>query len=385
MIDKAKHEPADKGPDEKKAAEVISVPKISPDEWVHLFETTGLCQAYDLESEHPTPAGIPLFIVQRGRHDQEGRPFPEKPAFIVDDKIRKVEEETYTERRKYLAESGFSSADLAVVVPYVQASVQSSKLEKEQSEQDVTSKQIDEYNKRKAKVKRLKQAVQEAFFKTPLETLLSRYESDVAQEILNERYKEYMASQRKWKEQTKAREAQEKANMEAPQKSKVTGDGDRAGPSPPLLVPSRKSKIPEGSGQENEAESFAEGANPVTGKAGATSSSGGTTIWDAGAANHSGRCVVAAQSALKREGALSEMVDPGPSMSALPVGRLGKEEPISAGADDEDNKHDMEETGANLPDDVNAVVPENGGGGAPAGEGQKRFARLLSGVRSFWG
>lgn len=42
--EKAKPDPAEKVPDEKKAAELISVPKISPDEWVHLFETTGLCQ-----------------------------------------------------------------------------------------------------------------------------------------------------------------------------------------------------------------------------------------------------------------------------------------------------------------------------------------------------
>lgn len=43
--EEAKPQPAETVPDEKKAApELISVPKISPDEWVHLFETTGLCQ-----------------------------------------------------------------------------------------------------------------------------------------------------------------------------------------------------------------------------------------------------------------------------------------------------------------------------------------------------
>jgi hypothetical protein len=63
-------------------------------------------QAYDLESEHPTPAGIPLFIVRRGKNENvkqveaPEKPAPEKPAFIVDDKIRRVEEQTYTERRK---------------------------------------------------------------------------------------------------------------------------------------------------------------------------------------------------------------------------------------------------------------------------------------------
>lgn len=63
-------------------------------------------QAYDLESEHPTPAGIPLFIVRHGKENtwedenNNKHPVPEKPAFIVDDKIRRVEEETFTERRK---------------------------------------------------------------------------------------------------------------------------------------------------------------------------------------------------------------------------------------------------------------------------------------------
>jgi hypothetical protein len=53
-----------------------------------------IMQAYDLTADYPTPAGTPLFVVQHGKD------VPEKPAFIVDDQIRTVEEETHTERHK---------------------------------------------------------------------------------------------------------------------------------------------------------------------------------------------------------------------------------------------------------------------------------------------
>lgn len=257
----------------------------------------------------------------------------------------------------------------------------------------VTSKQIEDYKQLKEKVKRLKEAVQETLFETPLQTILKEYaKDDVAKEILGNMHKKYEDWLREWEVQKKEGEAQ--------QKSKVTGGADEAGSSPPLAAALPTAVVTRSDSRD---ERFTEGASSVSAGAGATPRAESSSSGSAEAMKESAESVPAGQAAEQKSAPL-EGIDPGPS--ALPAGRRpGKEEASLEGPKDESSTLDTEARGATQAgkEVLNASKSKregpifNGGGGIGsvptasvpehgetlAVEGKGRLARMLSGMLSF--